>query len=67
MVDDKHADPPGRADDADIDFLRETRRDGQQIGAGLHAHTPERTGYRNGYRPRRWDTRAGTIGLIEVA
>jgi transposase-like protein len=35
----------------------------QQIGADLHEHTSERLAYRNGYRPRRWDTRAGTIDL----
>ena len=61
------------ADEADIDFLRETLEVvlhavmdadvSQQIGAGLHEHTPGRATYRNGYRPRRWDTRTGTIDL----
>ena len=61
------------AGDADIDFLRETLQVvlqavmhadvSQQIGADLHEHTPDRSAYRNGYRPRRWDTRAGTIDL----
>lgn len=61
------------AGEADIDFLRETLQVvlyavmdadvSQQIGAGLHEHTPDRSAYRNGYRPRRWDTRAGTIDL----
>ncbi len=61
------------ADDADFDFLREALQVvlhavmdadvSQQIGAALHEHTPARVTYRNGYRPRRWDTRAGTIDL----
>jgi transposase-like protein len=61
------------ADEADVDFLRETLQVvlhavmdadvSQQIGADLHEHTPDRSAYRNGYRPRRWDTRAGTIDL----
>ena len=33
------------------------------IGAGHGERSPERTTWRNGYRPRRWDTRAGTIEL----
>ena len=62
-----------RAGEADVDFLRETLQVvlhavmdadvSQRIGAGLHERTPDRTDYRNGYRPRRWDTRAGTIDL----
>jgi transposase-like protein len=62
-----------QADDVDVDFLRETLQIilhavmdadvSQQIGAGLHEHTPGRATYRNGYRPRRWDTRTGTIDL----
>jgi putative transposase len=61
------------AEEADIDFLRDTLQVvlhaamdadvSQQIGAGLHEHAPGRATYRNGYRPRRWDTRAGTIDL----
>jgi transposase-like protein len=61
------------ADGADIDFLRETLQVvlhavmdadvSQQIGASLHERSADRADYRNGYRPRRWDTRAGTIDL----
>ena len=35
----------------------------QHVGAGRHERTVERTGHRNGYRERSWDTRVGTIGL----
>jgi putative transposase len=36
-----------------------------QIGAGLGERAPaERTTQRNGYRERRWDTRAGTLELF---
>ena len=35
----------------------------QQIGAGLHERSPERTAHRNGYRERAWQTRAGEVGL----
>jgi putative transposase len=58
---------------ADIDFLREGMRVFSEavmelevtrhVGAERHARTPERTGQRNGYRERRWDTRVGTIDL----
>lgn len=61
------------AGEADIDFLRETLQVvlhavmdadvSQQIGAGLHERSEDRVTYRNGRRPRRWDTRAGTIDL----
>jgi transposase-like protein len=34
-----------------------------QIGAAPYERSTERTAYRNGYRTRRWDTRAGTIDL----
>jgi transposase-like protein len=34
-----------------------------QIGAERYARTPERTTQRNGYRPRAWDTRMGTLEL----
>ena len=61
------------AEDADVDFLRETLQVvlhavmdadvSQQIRADLHEHAADRTTYRNGYRPRRWDTRTGTIDL----
>jgi transposase-like protein len=59
--------------DGDVDFLREGVRVLSQalmelevtahVGAERHARTPERTGQRNGYRERRWDTRVGTIDL----
>ena len=35
----------------------------QHVGAARHARTEERTGQRNGYREREWDTRVGTIDL----
>ena len=35
----------------------------QHVGAGRHERSPERDGYRNGYRERAWDTRVGTIDL----
>jgi transposase-like protein len=35
----------------------------QHVGAGRHERTPERTGQRNGYRERSWDTRVGTLEL----
>ncbi len=35
----------------------------EQLGADRHERTPDRNGYRNGYRERPWDTRVGTIEL----
>jgi transposase-like protein len=35
----------------------------EHVGAERHERTPDRTGYRNGYRERPWDTRVGTIEL----
>jgi transposase-like protein len=35
----------------------------QHVGAEQHERTIERTGQRNGYRERQWDTRVGTIQL----
>lgn len=35
----------------------------QHLGADRYQRTPERTGERNGYRERRWDTRVGTLDL----
>jgi transposase-like protein len=35
----------------------------QHVGAARHKRTPERSGYRNGYRPRDCDTRIGTVEL----
>ena len=57
----------------DADFLREGVRVlsqallelevTQHVGAERHERTPERTGQRNGYRERSWDTRVGTLEL----
>lgn len=57
----------------DADFLREGMRVfaqavmelevTQHVGAERHARTAGRTGQRNGYRERPWDTRVGTIDL----
>jgi putative transposase len=57
----------------DVDFLREGARVFSEalmelevtrhVGAERHERTPERTGQRNGYREREWDTRVGTIEL----
>lgn len=35
-----------------------------KVGAGKSEHTPDRDTYRSGYRPRRFDTRMGTIYLM---
>src|SRR3982751_5679216 len=35
----------------------------EHVGAERHERTLERSGYRNGYRERAWDTRVGTIEL----
>ena len=32
-------------------------------GAERYEHSPERLAQRNGYRPREWDTRVGTLEL----
>ena len=34
-----------------------------QIGAAHSQRTPDRVAWRNGYRPREWDTRVGTVEL----
>jgi len=57
----------------DGDFLREGMRVfaeavmelevTQHLGAERHARTATRSGQRNGYRERQWDTRVGTIDL----
>ena len=36
----------------------------EQVGAERHERTVARSGYRNGYRERPWDTRVGTIELL---
>jgi len=35
----------------------------EHVGAGRHERTEGRTGQRNGYRERSWDTRVGTVEL----
>jgi putative transposase len=55
------------------DFLRESLRwmveqlmeaeVSELVGAAHGERTPERSTHRNGYRPRRWDTRAGELEL----
>src|SRR6266513_339088 len=57
----------------EADFLREGGRGlaqelmelelAEHVGAERHERTPERSGYRNGYRERPWDTRVGSIEL----
>jgi putative transposase len=57
----------------DVDFLRDGVRVLAQalmelevtdhLGAERHERTPERTGQRNGYRERQWDTRVGSVEL----
>ena len=57
----------------DADFLRESVRTMSQalmeleveehVGASRHERTAERSGQRNGYRNRSWDTRVGTVEL----
>jgi transposase-like protein len=59
--------------DGDADFLRDgvqvlgqalmELEVSQYLGAERHERTPARTGQRNGYRERSWDTRVGTIEL----
>jgi putative transposase len=64
----------GKTDlESDADFLREGVRVlsqalmelevEQHVGAARHERTAERTGQRNGYRERAWDTRVGTVDL----
>src|SRR5437660_2734643 len=59
--------------DRDCDFLREGVQAmsqalmelevSQHLGAEKHERTAERSGYRNGYRERQWDTRVGSLAL----
>jgi putative transposase len=35
----------------------------QHVGASRHQRSARRTGQRNGYRERTWDTRVGTVEL----
>ena len=63
----------GKAEMEDSDFLREgvmvltqalmEVEVAQQLGAEKHERTAARTGQRNGYRERPWDTRVGTLEL----
>ena len=43
-------------------FLMETEV-AEKVGAEAHERSEARTTHRNGYRPRRWDTRLGTLNL----
>jgi putative transposase len=62
-----------KAEGGDVDFLREGVRVlaqalmevevSGQIGAAHSQRTPARVAWRNGYRPRDWDTRVGTVEL----
>lgn len=62
-----------RGMEGDVDFLREALAGlvqaimeaevTEQVGAGYGERVPERLTQRNGYRPRPWDTRVGTLGL----
>ena len=57
--------------DGDVDFLLEALRViadavmdadvSAKIGAEHGERSPDRQTYRNGYRPRQWDTRVGTM------
>ena len=59
--------------EGDSDFLREGVRVlsqalmemevEQHVGAARHERTEGRSGHRNGYREREWDTRVGTVKL----
>jgi len=59
--------------DEHADFLRESLKwmvgqlmdaeVSELIGAAHGERTPDRAAHRNGYRPRRWDTRAGELEL----
>ncbi len=44
------------------DFLMESEV-AAKVGAAPHERSAERTTYRHGYRPRRWDTRLATLEL----
>ena len=35
----------------------------EHVGAGRHERAEGRSGHRNGYRERNWDTRVGTVEL----
>ena len=62
-----------KGEDPEVDFLREGMRwliqelmeteVSAQIGAERYQRSDDRTNRRNGYRPRTWDTRLGTLEL----
>ena len=62
-----------RVEEADTDLLREmvkvmaemlmSAEVDSMCGAEYGERSPERVNQRNGYRARRWDTRAGTVNL----
>ena len=62
-----------RVEEADTDLLREmvkamaealmSAEADSVCGAEYGKSSPNRVNQRNGYRPRRWDTRAGTVDL----
>jgi len=62
-----------RVEEADTDLLREmvkvmaemlmSAEADSMCGAEYGERSPERVNQRNGYRARRWDTRAGTVNL----
>ena len=62
-----------RGVEGDVDFLREAltvlvqaimeAEVTERVGADYGERAPERLTQRNGYRPRPWDTRVGTLGL----
>jgi putative transposase len=55
-------DPLRRIAEMVTSFLMEAEV-AQKVGAGPHERSDGRTTHRNGYRPRRWDTRLGTLEL----
>src|SRR4051794_36770470 len=62
VMSEEHADVVREGVAAFVAELMEAEVAGQ-IGAQLHEKAPGRVTHRNGYRPREWETRAGTIEL----
>jgi transposase-like protein len=49
---------------SDADLLNEMALEADALcNAGRHERTADRLNYRNGYRNRMWETRAGTVEL----
>ena len=49
---------------SDADLLNEMALEADALcNAGRHERTADRLNYRNGYRKRMWETRAGTVEL----